>query len=153
MPRATRTFPLDADATWDLLTDARNHARWIPLTRVDAGPAVVGARVVAVSGPSARRGGGGFVDRMEVTRADPPSARPRVAVFVKHGPVLLGEARIAVLPAGPTSAHVRWSEDVHLARVPRAVGRVLLAPFVGLMLRWALLRAARETGDATDRHA
>ena len=45
--RVGRLLPAPVDAVWDLLVDARNHARWIPLTRVEAdGPPVLGTRVV-----------------------------------------------------------------------------------------------------------
>lgn len=150
MTSAARTLPLPADEAWDLLADARNHARWVPLTRVEVdGPVQAGTRIRATSGPGARRGWPGIVDRMEITRADPPGPH-RVAVFVKRGPVLLGEARIEVTAAGADRSRVLWTEDVHLAHVPPALGRALLRPFLGLMLRAALNAAGREV-RATDR--
>jgi len=146
MSRAARTLPLPPDEAWDLLVDARNHARWVPLTRVETdGPPRVGTRIRAVSGPFARRGAPGIVDRMVITRADPPGAT-RVALFVKHGPVLLGEARIEVTAVDDRHARVLWTEDVHLAHLPAALGRALLRPFLGLMVRGALNAAAREVG-------
>jgi len=149
MTTASRTLPISPDEAWDLLTDARNHARWVPLTRVETdGPVQVGTRIAATSGPGARRGWPGLVDRMVVTRADPPGPT-RVAVFVKRGPVLLGEARIEVRAVSPTTARVRWSEDVYLAHLPPAVGRALVRPFLAGMVRHALTAAAKEIG-ATD---
>ena len=123
MSRAARTLPLSADEAWDLLVDARNHARWVPLTRVETdGPPRVGTRIRATSGPFARRGWPGIVDRMVITRADPPGAT-RVAVFVKHGP---GAARRGAHRGHRRSttrhARVLWTEDVYLAHLPRASG-------------------------------
>jgi hypothetical protein len=144
MTTASRTLPIPADDAWDLLTNARNHARWVPLTRVEVdGPVQVGTRIAATSGPGARRGWPGLVDRMVVTRADPPGPS-RVAVFVKRGPVLLGEARIEVAAAGATASRVRWSEDVYLAHLPERLGRAIVRPFLSLMVRRALTAAAHE---------
>jgi len=148
---ASRTLPIPADEAWELLTDARNHARWVPLTRVEVdGPVHAGTRITATSGPGARRGWPGLVDRMVVTRADPPGPS-RVAVFVKRGPVLLGEARIEVTAVGSTHARVRWSEDVYLAHVAPGWGRALVRPFLATMVRRALAAAADEI-DATNHH-
>ena len=33
-----RSFPVDATTAWELVADLRNHERWIPLTRIVAGP-------------------------------------------------------------------------------------------------------------------
>lgn len=150
-----RVLPLDAADAWDLLVDARHHARWIPLTRVDAppGPPGLGTRVVAVSGPFARRGAPGLVDRMRIDRFDPPvDDAPGVAVFTKQGPLLLGVARIEVAAAGPGRSLVTWSERVHLAGpFPAAVTGPLLAPVLRGMLRLALARAVLEVARATNR--
>jgi len=144
---STRVLPVSADEAWDLVTDSRNHARWIPLTRVEAsGPAQVGDRVRAVSGPGATRGWPGLVDAMIVTRADPPGPT-RVALFVKQGPVLLGEARITVVAAGPHSSRVTWDEDVYLAHMPQRVGRALVGPVLRAMVSRVLAKAAREAAQ------
>lgn len=142
MPTVTRTLPLPADRAWDLVADARNHARWVPFTRVD----VVEGEVVAVTGPRARRGGGGLVDRMRVDRFDPPAGgRPGVAEFVKVGRVLHGSARIDVTPAGPDATRVTWREDVHLAGpLPRRLTAAVGAPVLAAMVRRALRMAADE---------
>ena len=146
MTRTVRTLPVPADVAWNLVADARNHARWVPLTRVEAdGPVQVGTRIRATSGPGARRGWPGFVDQMVITRADPPGPT-RTAVFVKHGPVLLGEARIDVTAVGDRHARVVWTEDVLVAHLPAGLGRALLRPFLGFMVRHALDAAARELG-------
>lgn len=125
--RATAVVAAPADEVWAALLDLPRHARWIPWTRVEAGPAAVGTRVRAVSGPRATRGGGGLVDEMVVVRHEPPGtgdddrrtgderradddmrtgdetrtgdgARAGVAVLRKLGPVLLGAATIVVRP-------------------------------------------------------
>ena len=149
-----RVLPLDAAAAWDLLVDARHHARWIPLTRVDApaGPPGLGVQVVAVSGPFARRGAPGLVDRMRIDRFEPPVGDAAgIALFTKLGPLLLGEARIRVVPVGAGRAQVTWSERLHLVGpFPGTTGR-LLAPVLRGMLRFALAAAAREVSRATIR--
>ncbi len=171
MPTVTRTLPLSPLRAWDLVADARNHARWIPLTRVD----VVDGEVVAVTGPRARRGGGGLVDRMRIDRFDPPGDRPGdtgVAVFVKVGRVLRGTARIEVGPVGQgvgrtragraprqgvgapgASARVAWSEDVHLAGpLPRRLTSTLAAPVLAGMMWLALWQADREARRDAPHH-
>ena len=148
-----RSFPVDAATAWELVADLRNHERWIPLTRVSLdGPARVGARVTAVSGPFARRGFPGLADVMTIDRYDPPAgAEPGVATFTKTGHVLKGHASIVVVPAGPSSSRVFWSEDVYLAGpLPRRLTGALVSPFLGAMVRYALMRA-RQDARATDR--
>lgn len=149
MTTVSRVLPVSAARAWDLVADARNHARWIPWTRVD----LVDGDVVAVSGPRARRGGGGLVDRMRVDRFDPPAgARPGTAVFVKIGPVLRGTARIDVEAVGADAARVTWTESVHLAGpLPQGLTRAAAAPALAAMVRWALWRAAREV-EQDDAH-
>ncbi|MGV8978465.1 MAG: SRPBCC family protein [Cellulomonas sp.] len=148
-----RVLPLDPPDAWELLVDARHHARWIPLTRVDGPPPGLGAQVVAVSGPFARRGAPGLVDRMQIDRFEPPAGdAPGVAVFIKRGPLLLGEARIEVAGAGPGRSRVTWSERVHLVGpLPAAVTGRLLAPVLRGMLRFALGRAVLEVAGTTNR--
>lgn len=160
--RVSRDLPLDADQAWQLVADARHHTRWVPLTRVGitrpapdapgAGWAVwpggaepeEGDDILAVSGPFARRGAPGLVDRMRIERFEPPlGAVPGVAVFVKLGPLLLGTARIEVQPTGTTS-RVTWSETVYLRGLPAVTTRWLGTALVDVMLRLVLSRAARE---------
>lgn len=123
------------------------------MTRVEAPVPGLGAQVVAVSGPFARRGAPGLTDRMRIDRFEPPTAdAPGVAVFTKQGPLLLGEARIEVVGAGPGRSRVTWSERVHLAGpLPAAVTGRLLAPVLRGMLRFALSRVVLEVARATDR--
>ena len=144
----TKRLPGSAQQVWDAVTDARNHADWIPLTRVSTeGPPGVGQRIEAVSGPGARHGWPGVVDRMRVERYDPPeTGRPGIAVFRKVGPVMHGTATIVVVAYGPEASVVRWSERVHLVGpLPAPLTSALLAPVFDGMLRFALGRAARTT--------
>lgn len=140
----SRVLPLSAEEAFALLVDLRHHVRWIPWTRVAVppGPPVRGAVVTAVSGPFARQGAPGVVDRMRIDRLDPPGDGPGVAVFTKLGPVLAGEARIVVSGVGAHRSRVTWSERVTLAGpVPAAS---LVAPVLRLMLRGALTQVVRE---------
>lgn len=154
----TRALAVPADVAWRALTDARHHEAWVPMTRVSTdGAPRLGTQVRAVSGPGARRGWPGVLDRMEVTRYDPPVSQPEspssatpgvmpgVAEFTKHGPVLLGTATIVVLPTSPTTCRVTWSEHVPLAGpLPAALTSRLTAPLLSAMLRVVLARAARD---------
>lgn len=141
---ATRLLPVPVGQAWLLLVDARQHGRWIPLTRVSGDPPELGAQVTAVSGPGARRGAPGVVDRMRIDRFDPPGAGPGVAVFTKLGPVLRGSSRIDVAADGSAASAVTWTEDVHLVGPFPRVTAALLAPVLAAMLRLTLGRAERE---------
>ncbi|MDM8083343.1 SRPBCC family protein [Cellulomonas cellasea] len=147
-----RVLPLPAAEAFALLVDLRHHVRWIPMTRVEVppGPPRVGAHVTAVSGPLARRGAPGLVDRMRIDRLDPPDAAtgsPGVAVLTKLGPILRGSARIVVAAAGPGHSRVTWSERVWLAGLVPAAA--LVAPVLRGMLALALARVARELRAST----
>ncbi len=144
----TRVIDLPVDDAWRLVVDPRNHARWVPLTRiaVDGLPLGVGTQVNALSGPFTDRGVPGLPDRMRVDVFEPPApGRRGEAVFTKVGPVLLGTAGIYVEAAEGGRSAVTWTEDVHLAGpLPRALTSAVLTPVLDLMLRLALHRVARE---------
>lgn len=158
----TRVLAAPADAVWPLVTDVRNHARWVPLTRIDPvdgtpGEPAVGDRFTGVTGPTAPRGGRGLADTMVVTRFEPPApahgrqpAREGVAVYRKEGPVLLGEAEVRVRPIGPRHCTVTWVERSHVRGLPRTVGAALVAPSMAGMARLVLRRVAAETVGPTD---
>lgn len=152
---AAHPVPLPPSDAFALVTDVRNHADWIPLTRVDVdGPLHVGSRFRAVSGPGARDGAPGLVDSMRVTRFDPPSGgRPGVAHFVREGPVMHGWAHI-VVRADPgfapdadrpcTGSLVIWAEEASLVGpLPRGLTARLIGPALALVIRVALRGAAR----------
>jgi hypothetical protein len=150
MDAVVRSFPVDAATAWELVADLRNHERWIPLTRIT----VDGTTVTAVSGPLAKRGFPGLKDVMTIDSFDPPDGtEPGVATFTKIGRVLKGTASIVVVPAGPSSSRVFWSENVYLGGpLPRRLTEALLKPFLGGMVRYALMKAHGEA-RATDRLA
>ena len=169
---ASRRVPLPAAEAWDLVTDVRNHARWIPWTRIHTPgwPLRVGDLFVAASGPRWLPGGG-FVDRMVVERLDAPSgtaphdgegdlgtpARAEgasahtpagtgtgVAVFRKIGPVLHGTAEVHVRAAGPSESDITWLETVHVKGLPLRLTAAPLRVFLAAMTRLALRRIAAE---------
>lgn len=153
---ASMRLPVPAEQAWDLVTDVRNHARWIPLTRIDADhPLRVGDAFAAVTGPRATRGGRGLVDRMRVTAASPPTtAPPRAgrAAYRKLGPVLLGTAEVRVAPLGPHACTVTWLESIHLRGLPAGLVAPVARPLAAAMVRSALRAVAAELASrpATD---
>lgn len=148
---ARRVLPLRAEDAWDLLTDMRNHVRWIPLIRMDAAPGLpVGAVFTAVSGPFATRGAPGLADRMQVVELVPPHTDPNgpgtvgTAVYEKLGPVLLGTAELHVRPLGPDTCEAAWVERVHLRGLPPALTAPVLRPVLAAMVTYALHRVHAE---------
>lgn len=136
-----------AEDVWSLVTDVRNHARWVPWTRIDAGARLgVGDIFTAVTGPFARRGVPGLADRMVVDRLEPPDVARGTAgraTYRKLGPVLLGTAEVHVLPDGASSVLV-WTEDVHLRGLPRSLTAPVLRVALGAMLRVVTRRLGAE---------
>lgn len=145
---ATTRLPLPAERAWDLVTDVRNHARWIPFTRVDAPhPLRAGDTFSAATGPSGGLHRLALVDRMTVTRTTPPTtAPPRAgrAIYHKLGPVLLGEAEVVVEPLGPDDSAVTWVEDIHLRGLPRWAVTWAARPLSAAMVRRALRKVRAE---------
>ena len=148
---ARRVLPLRAEDAWDLLTDMRNHVRWIPMTRMDAAPSLpVGAVFTAVSGPFATRGAPGLADSMQVVEVVPPHTDENgpgtvgVAVYEKLGPLLLGTAELHVRPLGPDTCEAAWVERVHLRGLPAAWTAPLLRPVLRAMVTFALHRVHAE---------
>ncbi|PFG32295.1 SRPBCC family protein [Sanguibacter antarcticus] len=141
---ASVTVPLPAADAFALVADVRNHDRWIPLTHgrfpvAPPGPLPRGARFTMISTP-------GIVDRMIVTDLIGTASTTLSTTFRKAGPLLAGVAGIEVTP-GPTArtSQITWWEDVHLAGpIPARVTRVLVGPFLVLMLRYALRAVSRE---------
>lgn len=133
---ASRTLDLPPEWAYAVVTAARHHGRWIPLTRVEA-PARPLREGDEIVGRSALL----LVDRMRVTRADPP----RELRLVKTGPLLLGEVTITVRSAGQGRAVVDWAENgVHLrGPLPRRLTAALLRPSLEAMTALALWRIDR----------
>ena len=146
-------LPMTAEATWALVTDVRNHARWVPLTRIDAAATLgLGDGFTAVSGPGAGRGWPGLADRMVVehlTLPDTAAGVTGVARYRKLGPVLLGTAEVHVRPAGDACT-LTWTEDVHLRGLPRGLTAPVLRPVLNAMLR-IVVRRLRAEVDAAHR--
>ena len=144
----TRVIDLPVDDAWRLVVDPRNHARWVPMTRIAVNglPLGVGTHVTALSGPFTDRGVPGLPDRMRIDVFRPPTPGQRgEAVFTKLGPVLLGRAGIYAEAAGDHRSAVTWTEEVHLAGpLPAGLTSAVLSPALHLMLRLALRRVARE---------
>jgi len=153
--RLSHVLPLAAAEAFALVADPRTHSAWVPLTRIEPGSTgdtaaltpgdgawspEPGATFTVVSGPGARRGAPGFVDRMRITAWDPPlrattpgdANRPGLAEFRKLGPVLLGTAGFRVEAVSPSSSRVVWWEDVHVTDV---LPRRLTAPAADVVLR------------------
>ncbi|WP_043502275.1 SRPBCC family protein [Georgenia sp. SUBG003] len=143
-----RTLPAPAAEAFALLADLRGHHRWIPLTTTDAPP------------PPARRGdvltavtAGFFRDRMQVEDVRHPDGdRHDGELRVrKLGPVILGDVRITVTPAGPGTCVADWQEDVWLrGPLPRGLTRLVLSPVLEAMTALALQRVARHLTTAAD---
>lgn len=152
MPAVTRRVVLHvpAEHAFDVITDMRRHAAWVPATRVDAPPAPLaeGEEFVAVTGPTARTGGPGLVDRMRLTHRVAPSTAQRTAGWahvVKLGPVLTGWARITVRPLGAAACEVAWTEQIGLRGVPDALTGLVARPATAAMLSLVLRQVARDT--------
>ncbi|WP_182113102.1 MULTISPECIES: SRPBCC family protein [unclassified Actinotalea] len=149
----SRVVAAPAGVVWDLVTDVRHHARWVPLTRIDGPdrPVRAGDEFTGVTGPTAASGGRGVPDVMVVERYDPPApahgrdaAREGVATFRKRGPVLMGDAEVRVRPLGSRHSEVTWVERTWLRGLPRPVGAALTAVAMSGMLHLVLRRVAAE---------
>ncbi len=132
---ASLRIRVPAGVVFDRLTTLPFHGGLIPLTRVAAPdrPARIGDVVTAVSAGVLR-------DVMVVAdTCRPVGERRGRARFAKTGPVLFGWAGIDVVPLGPDTCLVRWSEHIRLRRTS---GR-LLSRAGAAMAALALLRARR----------
>ncbi|WP_166850464.1 SRPBCC family protein [Isoptericola sp. BMS4] len=153
----SRLVPVEASVAYAWVADPRTHPRFVPLTRLDDGARDgprVGDVVTMVSGPGARRGARGIVDRMRVEALERPStatARVGRTRMRKLGPVLLGEAGFDVVPVDTARCRVVWWEEAHLARVRAAdpLVRVALRAMLHVSLD-RLVRALVRTAGAAD---
>lgn len=133
-----RLLPLPAADAFDLVTDVREHGRWIPLTRVQAPARALqpGDRVSALTA-------GVFRDRMVVTDV----IAGRLLALRKAGPLLAGTTTIAVTPRGAGDSVVQWTYDAYLAGpLPRALtGPVVTAALEAMaaLVLWRIERSVR----------
>ncbi|GIJ00560.1 polyketide cyclase/dehydrase/lipid transport protein [Sediminihabitans luteus] len=147
----SRVIGVPASRAYAWVADPRTHPRWIPVTRLDA---LDGADFTMVSGPFARRGAPGFVDRMTTTGGEAPGSSSRAdgagwSAVVKRGPVLLGTAGFEVVPLAVDRCRVVWWEDAYLAGpVPRRV----TDPAVSLVLRALVRTSLRRLDRALTAH-
>ena len=153
---ATTRLPIPAEQAWELVTDVRNHARWVPFTRIDAAhPLRIGDTFSAATGPGGALRRLSLVDRMIVTATTPPTTTPPRsgrAVYRKLGPVLLGGAEVLVDLLGPDQCTVTWIEDIHLRGLPRWAVAWVSRPLSGAMVRHALGKVRAEvSGTAVGR--
>lgn len=146
----SRLVPLDAEAAFARVSDPRHHPRWIPLTRYDgptAAPAP-GVGFTMVSGPGARRGRAGFVDRMTTLQHVAPSTAEGTVgrnVVRKDGPALSGTAGLDVVPVDAGRSRVVWWEEVRLVGPwPRRANERAVGLFLRAMLAVTLWRFSRE---------
>ncbi|WP_277209397.1 SRPBCC family protein [Isoptericola croceus] len=147
----SRIVPVDAETAFDRVSDPRNHPRWIPLTRFEGDPPAAPAPGVAftmISGPGARGGRSGLVDRMTTVEHVPPSTAHGTlgrSVVRKAGPVLLGTAGLDVVPVDEHRARVVWWEEAYLAGPwPRRANELAVGLVLRGMLALALWRFGRE---------
>lgn len=140
--RIVHRTSLPAAEAWLRLTDWTRHGSEVPLTRTTvetAPPTRVGTRFTARTGV----GRVTFDDPMEVTVWQPPTAGSAGVVrLVKRGRVVLGWARIEVLPLEPAGAEVRWLEDLRVRGLGRLfdpvvahAGRLLFGRALARLLR------------------
>jgi carbon monoxide dehydrogenase subunit G len=110
-------MPFLAKDLWRALTDWRDHARWIPATKVWITKPGVGPGVEFV----ARSGVLGLAvdDRMRVIEQDPAKMR---AVVEKFGKPLAGTAGFEIRDLGTTS-ELLWFEDIEVKYLPKFLER------------------------------
>jgi carbon monoxide dehydrogenase subunit G len=103
-------------ATFEVVGDLTAYGAYLPLTRIraDPGPIGPGWRFTARTGP----GPLSVVDRMQVTRWDPPHG----FAVTKLGPVLDGWAEVS-LSADGAGTRLRWREEITVRSV--SLGRRL----------------------------
>lgn len=134
MPELTVQVDTDVppEQAWAALTDWARQGEWMLGTTVRASRGdghAVGDELHAVTGI----GRVGMVDRMQITRWDPP----RVCEVLHTGRVVRGPGTFAVEPLG-TGSRVIWREDLDLPL--GAVGRAGW-PLVRPAARWGLQRS------------
>jgi hypothetical protein len=150
---ATLVLSVDVDApveqTWAAVTDWARQGEWMVGTRV--WPTTSGGRGVG-GGIEAFTGVGplGFLDRMRITRWEPP-----LRCEVMHvGRVVRGPGLMEVRPRGEGRSTLVWREDLDLPLgVVGRLGWPLVRPAFARGVQLSLRRFARwvETGRAASR--
>lgn len=112
-------FPFSAVELWQALVDWRDHARWIPATKVWITKPGVGAGVEFV----ARSGYAPLAvnDRMRVIESDPEKMR---AVVEKFGTPLKGTAGFTITETA-NGSKLSWFEDIKIGFLPNFINRPL----------------------------
>ncbi|MGV9775192.1 SRPBCC family protein [Streptosporangium sp. NPDC003464] len=132
----------EPERVFSVLTDWPRHGEWMVLTRarVAAGDGrSVGSRLAAFSG----LGPVGFLDTMEITEWDPPTA-----VAVRHtGRLVRGTGVFRVLPREGGGSTIVWEEELDLPYGPAGrLGWPLVRPLSAALLRLSLRRLADLSG-------
>lgn len=143
----SRSVNVSADIVWNLLADLSQHEALIPFTTMQAPARTTEAGDVIVA-----RSAKVFVDRMTTLRVDShgtdsaASGWVCVATLRKDGPLLFGQAGIAVRSEGPGRATALWAEDVTVPALGKLGGFLepLLDIALRLMGRFALAQLAAE---------
>lgn len=107
MIEVVREVPLSVEQAWARMTDWPEHGKHAPMTTISITPTGFNARTAL--GPC------GFDDPMDVVTWEPP----HFCRIVKRGRLVKGWAEIRVEPLGENRSRVTWSEDIHVAGVPR----------------------------------
>lgn len=99
---------IPAEEAYAVLRDWENHGRWMPFTRIVAGPTDEFAASIG-AGPFR------IVHRMKVRERADDDLR---MTLEENGPLLFGSSTLSARPFDRTSCVVRWSEDVHAPVLP-----------------------------------
>lgn len=116
---------LSAEEAYALLCDWRDHARWVPLTRVTVHDE---RSFTAYSG----LGRLSLPDRMQVIDKDDDA---RSVTIEKKGPVLTGLAGFSVRRYADDECIVTWREHIRVPLVPGFLARPLESMTRGLFRR------------------
>jgi len=133
-----RVVPKPLGAVWAVVSDLASHQ--VPLTAIhpDPGPTTVGWAFEAITGVGPLR----FVDRMVVTRWQPPADGTAEFAVVKTGRWLGGWASVAFRAQdGGRATRLTWSEEI--VPHPHVVGR-MSAPVTDRVVRAIFRRAVAD---------
>lgn len=123
-----------AEKAYDDLCDWKDHARWVPFTRITLHSNQEFTAHTGI-GPLA------LPDRMRILERDDEAMRVSVE---KLGPLLTGTASFKVRMFTAESCVVTWTENVRVAFVPGVLTKPLSAT-ARVLFRYALRRLPRQT--------